>query len=906
MKTMNRKRLTRALAHGFAVAMAASAAHAQQVAQTTEKIQVTGSNIKRVDSETPSPVVTITREQIQQSGQRDIAELLRNVPAVSAGSQLDMSANSFSGGAQTVSLRGLGSASTLVLLNGRRMTPSAYADPNTGNSTVYNLNAIPVDAIERIEILKDGASAIYGSDALAGVVNIILRSDYDGAEVSASIGQNEQSEFGTYRASVTAGYGTLAKQGFNILGSFEAYHRDPVTIKELTNVPAEDLASRGGWRTTQSTNGFPANYFRENVLGNGNFATFVGIDSHCPPEQVIAARCRYDSYKDVNIIFDQDRTDAYLRGSLALTANHTAFAEFLFSRVKTDYFSTPAAFNSGISVWGTAEGNLRQYRLILPVGHPDNPTTVPVAAAYTFSDVGRRTDSQTNDTSRFLVGVKGVFGAWDYETAFLYNKNEREDVNGGYLFFPGLQAAMNSASYRFDGRQNSPDVISQISTSFKEVGESSVTSWDLRGSRELMPMAGGPLSLAVGVEVRKEELQITSDPKIVAGDIVGRGTSSANGDRTVEALYAELSFPVLKNLEASAAIRTEHYSDFGNATTPKFGVKYTPWEFLALRGTYAKGFRAPALTQISESSVQAFNNGVRDPIRCPVFDANLRDCATSFASYIRANPDLKPEKSDNYNLGFIIQPTRDLSATVDYWRIKRKDQIDRFSAAYLLAREAQFPQAIVRDPNPATWLPGVPNSGPIFAVLRQFFNLATTEVDGVDVDFSWTARPGELGKVVTTLGGTYLAHYKYAVAPTDPILDQAGSLGGPSDALPRFKGNLSSTWTYGPWAFTGRVNYVRGWFDGQNGPADQGGGCFFTPGQLVDLDCRVKPWTTVDVGVVWTGIRGLTLGLLVRNLADKAAPFDPNFEVTTAQGFNAQFHNALGRYYTANVSYKFK
>ncbi|APV50215.1 hypothetical protein BWI17_11270 [Betaproteobacteria bacterium GR16-43] len=903
MKTMNRKRLMRALAYGLgAAAFTATAVHAQQV----EKINVTGTNIKRTDTETPSPVVTITREQIQQSGQRDIAELLRNVPAVSAGSQLDMSSNSFSGGAQTVSLRGLGSNATLVLLNGRRMSPGAYADPNTGNSTVYNLNSIPVDAIERIEILKDGASAIYGSDALAGVVNIILRADYDGAEVSASMSQNEQSEFRTYRASATLGYGTLEKNRFNILGSFEAYHRDPVNIKELNHVAIDDNVRLGAWRTTQTANGYPGNYFRENVLGNGNFATFVGVDSHCPPEQVINARCRYDLYKDVNVIFDQDRKDAYLRGSLALTAQHTLFGEFLYSEVKTDYFSNPASFSNAISVWGTAAGNLRQYRLILPVGHPDNPTTVPVAAAYSFVDVGRRTDSQTNETTRTVLGVKGNFGAWDYETAFLYTKNEREDKNGGYLYFPGLQAAVNNASYRFDGRQNTPEVISQISTGFTETGESSITSWDLRGSRELMNLAGGPLAISVGVEVRKEELEIVSDPKIVAGDIVGRGTSAAKGDRNVSALYAEVSVPVVKNVEAQLAIRTEHYSDFGNATTPKVGIKYTPWSTLGFRGTYAKGFRAPSLTQISESSVQAFNNGVRDPLRCPVFDANVRDCSTSFASYIRANPDLKPEKSNNYTLGFIVSPTRDLSATFDYWYIKRKDQIDRFSAAYLLARESQFPAAIVRDPNQATWLPGVPNSGPIFAVLRQFFNLASTEVSGIDVDFAWTARPADMGKITTTLGGTYLAHYKYAVATTDPIIDQAGTFGGPADALPHFKGNISSTWDYGPWAFTARANYVRGWFDGAAGTAAQGGGCSFSATQITDPSCRVKPWTTVDVGVVWSGLKNLQLGLLVRNLQDRPAPYDPNFSVTTAQGFNAQFHNALGRYYTMNASYKFK
>src|SRR3954471_7535973 len=217
MRNLNKKRLTLALAQALGVAFIATAAHGQQHA---EKIEVTGSNIKRIDTETPSPVTVITREDIQRSGQRDLAEVLRNVTAASAGSQLDNSSNSFSNGAQTISLRGLGSAATLVLLNGRRMTAAAYADPNTGNSTVYNLNAIPVDAIDRIEVLKDGASAIYGSDAMAGVVNIILRSDYRGGEASGSYSVAEEGNWVSWRASTTLGIGNLDKDKWNLLGSF--------------------------------------------------------------------------------------------------------------------------------------------------------------------------------------------------------------------------------------------------------------------------------------------------------------------------------------------------------------------------------------------------------------------------------------------------------------------------------------------------------------------------------------------------------------------------------------------------------------------------------------------------------------------------------------------------------------
>jgi iron complex outermembrane recepter protein len=700
--------------------------------------------------------------------------------------------------------------------------------------------------------------------------------------------------------------GDLPKDGWNVVGSFEHYHRDPMSIRDVKNVDVADLVRLGAWRTTQSANGFPGNYFRENVLGNGNFATFVGVDKNCPSAQIIASRCRYNTYQDVNVAFAQNRNDAYVRGTMNLSNTLTGFGELLYSRVKTDYFTTPSSFSNAISVWGTADGTLRQYRLILPVGHPDNPTTVPVAVAYSFADVGRRTDVQVSENSRGLAGLKGTFGAWDFESALLYLKNERTDVNGGYLYFPGLQSVVNDRSYRFDGRQNSADVLGRLVTSFTEVGKSTITSWDLRGTRELMSMAGGPAALAAGVEARKEELKIVSDPKIVAGDIVGRGTSAVNGDRNVGALYAELSLPFLRKLETQLALRTEHYSDFGNSTTPKVGFKYQPVDTLALRGTWAKGFRAPALSQISESSVQAFNNGVRDPLRCPTFDANNRDCSTSFASYIRANPDLKPEKSDNFTAGLIFNPTANFSVSVDYWNIHRKEQIDRFSATFLLAREAQFPGAVVRDPNPATWLPGVPNSGPIFAVLRQFFNLADTRVDGVDVDATWTVSLAEAGKLTNTFNGTYLAHYKYAVNKGDPLIDQAGTFGGPADALPRFRANGASTWTNGPWSLIGRVNYTSGWFDGAGGTTAQGGGCFFSANQLVTPNCRVKSWTTVDVGAIYTGIRNVSVGLQVRNVGAAKAPFDPNFEVTTAQGFNSEFHNALGRYYTLNASYKFR
>lgn len=887
----------------FAAFGAVSLAHAQTA--TTEKTIITGSNIKRVDVESPSVVQVITAEEIRRTGSRDLGEVMRSIAAVSSNGKTDESSNDFSAGSTSVSLRGLGSESTLLLVNGRRISPSAYADPNVGRSTIYNLSSIPVDAVERIEVLKDGASAVYGSDALAGVVNIILRRDYKGAEVSTSYSADADNNWAQWRASVTAGMGDIAKDKYNVLVSYEHYHRDPVSIYDVKNVPIDELQARGGWRTTQSQSGFPANYFRESTLGNNSFTTFVGFDAACPPAQVIGNRCRYNSYQDINVIFKQDRDSVFSRATLDLTPNVSVFGEFGYSQTKIDYFSTPSfTTHDPGSIWADSAGTLRRLRLILPVGHPDNPTTVPVAARYTYADLGRRADDLTTDSYRALGGVKAQIAGWDVESAVLWSQDKREEINTGYVYYPGILAALADQSYRFNG-SNSAAAIAKVGTGFTETGKAKVTIWDLKGTRELMEMAGGPLAVAAGVEARKEELTVSPDAKIVAGDVVGRGTSAVDGSRNVQAVYAELSVPFIKNVETQLAVRHEHYSDYGNSTVPKIGLKWTPLSTLALRGTWGKGFRAPGLSQISNSSVQAFNNNVVDPLRCGATGGTATDCAATISAFLQSNPDLKAEKTDNFTFGIVASPTNNLNVSIDYWNIKKKDEIGTINTEYILANESRFPDAVVRDPNPATWLPGIPNSGPLWAVRRQFANLARVETDGIDLDASLKSSLGAMGSLTTAISATYMLSWKYAVQPGDPLTEQVATFGGPADARPRFRGNITATWDYGPYSSFARVNYVSGWFNGNGGTEENGGGCFYPSFLLHDDTCKVKPWTTFDVGLSYSGIKNLKMGLVVRNIFGTDPPYDAAYAQTTQTGYNPYFHNALGRYFTVNLSYKF-
>lgn len=229
------------LSGGMMVAAQAQTVQAES-AEKIQKIEVTGSHIKRIDKEGTSPIQTLTAKDISQSGATTVAELLRTIPALGSGSAFDAVDGGFSRGVATASLRGLGSSSTLILLNGRRMTPSAYANPNQGQSTLYDINSIPLSMLERVEIFKDGASAVYGSDAIAGVINFITKSDYQGIQMNASIGANDNNQFKKKSVSGFAGFGNYGSDGYNVTFSAEVSKRDRVAIKDAKDVE-KDLYS---------------------------------------------------------------------------------------------------------------------------------------------------------------------------------------------------------------------------------------------------------------------------------------------------------------------------------------------------------------------------------------------------------------------------------------------------------------------------------------------------------------------------------------------------------------------------------------------------------------------------------------------------------------------------------------
>ena len=918
--THNQKALPAAVAHALRACILASLAapvFAQQPPQKVEKIEVTGSNIKRVDAETSSAVQVITREDIEKSGVQTAAELLRAVPAIAGGSLQDFDGGTgFSRATTSASLRGLGSIGTLILLNGRRVAPAANADPNTGQGQSYNLNTIPLSAIERIEILKDGASAIYGSDAIAGVINFILKKDYTGAEVRVTGGSSMDNTFRNYTVTGTAGFGDLAKDRFNVLISGEIFHRDPVSYNEPNGVLNDDyrrLASRNALTSSIST--IP-NYYRESVLGNGVFNVALATDPRCPAANRVGATagCRANAFDYINIQNKADRAGFITKGTIDFSANMQGTAEFSFTRAKNYFTDTPPTQDGtgNGSIWFNAAGQQFRFKLTLPVGHPDNPFTVPVGLRYRFADLGLTYTETTNDAYRGLVGLTGTHFGWDWESAFLYSKTEREEIANGRLFLPALTAAVNNGTYRFGGT-NSAALIASLNPYRTGTGETDITSWDIKGSRELMNLAGGPMVIAVGAEARRESFDITSDPQQVAGNYVGIASTTVGASRNVQSFFAELSAPIIRNVETQLAIRHDKYSDYGNSTTPKIGVKWKPISTVALRANYGEAFRAPSLTQTSNSRVQSFST-ITDPVRCPNGSTPLPggdaiDCTgRTVASIFLPSVGLEPERSKSFSYGFIWSPLSNLSIQSELWEIRRRSQIDRFSAQQVIQNEftaGYIGGSVVRNSNPASFLVNaqgqpIPGTGPLESTTRRFLNLGETRVKGVDLEFNGSMPLGA-GKIGLSALATWMIRYDYQLEKGGPYVNGAGNFY--LFETPRLRGNATVDYTTADWSVFARLNYTGGW--DYNDPTVTSG-CYLgaTSATRVFLgQCKVRPWQTLDIGGRYNVTKALTVSGVIRNVENKNAPYDPN---QTTLGFNPTYHNPYGAYGSFTVTYKFK
>ena len=953
------------MACGGILLSAGQMAYAQAAVETLERVEITGSNIRRINAETASPVQTLTRQDIEKSGRASVAELLQTLSVDNQGSVPKNFGAGFASGASGISLRGLGAASTLVLLNGRRIAPYGLADD--GQKIFTDLNLIPIDAVERVEILKDGGSAIYGSDAIAGVVNIILRRDFQGLSTNVSYGTTQYGNGQEKRASLTGGFGDLQTQGFNVLANLEIGRQGEIYNRDITDrkwIGVADLRPYGfdanssgganggtgaiianGGAAVSAVNGNVRNpnpnaggkllyYNRGNLAGAGFTRTFPGaacanFTNH--PQGDPGGGCLTDASQQYNQIQpDQEYTNFFTRGTLnIMPTTMQGYAEFNYYHNKSTSYSTPSGVSASVGYPGGPVSNASSS---LGATHPDNPYFGSAARLrYVAFDVGPRISEIKNDFYRALVGIKGTVAGWDYDSALLYSEDKVANARNGFLqrdatfallnptgtgagqLSPTLTNAQSAAAtnpayaalppgtfWRIaeNAGLNSPAVYAALSPTISNDAHSKVTQIDAKGSRELMALPGGPLSLAIGGELRHESVSLQPTQGTERGNIIGLGYSAYAGARTVYAGYAELLAPVIKEVEISAAFRYDHYSDVGNSTTPKFGIKYTPIQQLAVRATYAQGFRAPSSAENGTGGLAAFSTAA-DPVRCAL---GIKSACTAAAIAIitSPNPALKPEKSDNYTLGLVFEPTTKTSIAVDYFDLTRTNEINQE-----LTQAAIAAGRVVRDPNGAVQA-GDP--GPIVAVLGNYVNSSKTKVRGFDLDAKQGFDlGGSWGQLTMTAQWTHLFTFKRTdpdgstrdFAGTHGNCDVTNCIGTPADRV-----NFGAFVDTGPIRVGANVNY-RASIENKNFKDDPAG-CqsSFADGSDAPAGCKIGSFTSVDLVGRWLPMKNLEVYGTVRNVFNRIAPLDPL--TYGQQSFNPlDYAGAIGRFYQAGLRYKF-
>lgn len=903
----------------LAAALCCATAHAQTTSPADgnaesaklERITVTGSNIRRMDAETALPVQVITAEDIRRSGKASVTEVLQTLSANGANGLTDSNSfNSFAYGASGVSLRGLGPTSTLVLVNGRRVVPYSVPDINNGLTNFVNVDSIPSAAIDRIEVLKDGASAIYGSDAMAGVVNLILRSDYQGAEASAQARTSLDGGFGTQSAALTVGRGDLARDGWNWMATLDLFHRDEVMLRDVADRVIDprhrDNAFYYTGRPGTSRYAPAANYFSGVSFDDQSGASFVNTRSgrasaNCPADQRWAFNntftppldlCGYSYWSDASqYVSPQQRAAVFSRAELALGGGTSLFGELSLNRLTNRQRDGAVPFGAGLGATPNGrDGGVAFVPQYLPAGHPNNPfPNQPAGITYRFVDVGKQGIDVTNEAGRLLVGARGTVSSWDWETAVMHAQDTAEVTYLNRISLPALRDAVLNGTYDFERPTQGKVTAAQLRINPVDHGRASFTMVDAKVSGEIGRLPGGPIGMAAGVEARHEQRTYHPDDRIYSGGVYLQVAGRTEGSRNVVSAFTELSLPVTKTLQSQLALRADRYSDYGSSVTPKVALAWAPLQQLKLRGSVSRGFRAPSLNESASSDTPLFSYVDFDPLRCGQFNV---DCdGYNNSGLVKANKDLKPERSTAYNLGLVAEPLRDTTLTLDYWEFRRRNEITFVNQQLLIDNEGSsnplYAGRLHRLPADTDSVPGQSIPGRISTVDQLYLNRGRTEVRGVDLTVNTRIALAGTAPLRVNVDMTYVDRYRTQATAGDPWQVWTGTLG-----FPRLRGSVGFGWSPGPWDLNATVNHLSGFAATE---ADQA--C--TGARYLGV-CDVAPYTTLDVGAAYRAGQSWTVRVNLLNATNARMPFTP-----TAPTGNTYWYTPAGRQVALSASHTF-
>jgi iron complex outermembrane recepter protein len=886
------------------------------VAQSTmDRVEITGSLIKRIEGETSLPVTTLSISDLEKAGVTNAEQAVKFITQQQGGTVTSGSVSGTNGAASYADLRSLGANRTLVLLNGRRVVQNPFS------VTAVDLNTLPTSSLERIEVLADGASATYGTDAIAGVINFITLKEYQGVTIGGEMQLPEQGGGEIYLANLLGGYGNLATQGWNVYGGLNYRKQQPLNGTERDFMQSSWIPSHGFNGLSPTT--FPANYSQTVGTTTTVSNTNPSLPNCFPPTSLATplpiglgpTRCGADTQSWTNVIPEQEQWSAFLKGSLALGSNNTLTGEYFYSRntVTTQIAPSPEGGLTMTPLSPYYPGNG-----ITPITNAGLNPTQNISVAWRTTALGPRQGEQVNDTQRFVLGLDGNGAGWDYNVTALWSN--AEVVNTFLNGYPKTQPlrdgvrGVNGAPYLnpFGSQSTAGLAYMQANTVLGEVQNGNATLWQVAGvgSTQFGKLQGGPMSLALAAEFRAEEMVYNTNVPLVSqaasSGLAGSG-AVREGDRNIWAVAAEMNFPVLKNMDIGVAIRYDDYSDFGGTTNPKVSIRYTPIEILLLRASYNTGFAAPSLYNLYLPNSTTFTaTRYNDPVLCPNGVPNSamgavpsRDCGIQFQQLQGGSATLQPEKSDAWTVGFVLQATPEISFGLDYWNYHITDSISVIGDQAIFADPNKYANLYVRCSQASAAQQNAigacqtPGGDPLAYVINTFQNLGDVKTQGIDGQFNWTGGANEWGRLTLGVRGTYVLKYEFQVEPNgqwyNPVGNYNAQFAGP---VIRYQQITNFGWQYQAWSVNLFNRYMTGYYD-QNGviaPYNQN---------------TVGASSIWNLSATWTGYKGLTLQAGVLNLFDTDPSFTNQLSRFQARAYDDRFSNPLGRTWTLAAKYSF-
>jgi len=954
MKMPNARTASRALKLALAASavgqiMATPAVFAQQGSgdqDATElaPILITGSLIPTTDIVGLTPVDVFSQVEIQKFGAATVTEVIRRLPAAVGGGNFNESRGNGGDGSAQVALRGIPEG-TLVLINGRRVAPVAFAD------SVVDLNMIPLAAIERIEVLKDGASAIYGSDAIAGVVNVILRKEFEGVEMSAYYGNTTERDAAKQQYSFTSG--TVSEKGSFVVGG-NYYKANALFSQDRkrsnVNVTSRDEEYLSQVRTSISNPGrfrVPNNSRGNGLLYNNDPAAtptslqHVSLNKGAVPDPVTGKFSPADyhlsdatlnpggiSLADPSLeTFPYDKfpfptyTPAIRpaeRWSIFGSGNYKLIQDTLDFFMETSYSHSKSQNQLAPTPMSNGSAGFP-----IPASNYYNPFGVDVGTwAYRFVELGPRVDSIDKDAFRFVSGLRGKIAetSWTWEAAVTYSEEKGTNIEAGDVNRARLEqlAGLSTpdAFNPFGYNANSPALVNEVSRTLLTLGKSSLIMVDAKVNGELFDLPAGAVALAVGGEHREEEGSSIPDDNKRSGDLIGfTGAAPLKGDRNIDAAYGEIFIPIFSKDNSIPGIyalnirgqgRYEYYSDFGDSARPGVKLGYNPIdENFTIHFSYSQSFRAPTYSDLYTLAQEDFPE-VNDPYSGGFYQIQSTD---------RGNPDLVPQEAENILIGgeWRVKQVPGLKLALDYFRIDREN-VPGGSAQFIIDQNSRTGGPANAVPNPAynpnqpvsdsnrPLMPGVnPNPGQLANLITYdpaageyinvdvpTLNLSEDSLEGFDISASYDWKIDRYGTIRFEIEAQYLINYDQVQVPGAEAIDRLGDFSADEfgyNSLPRLKGYGSMFWLYKDFEAGFFANYTGSYLDDK-----------------LFADREVESFLTFDIQASYNfpyQVR-LTAGCL--NVTDEMPPY---VAAAFADRYDRDLHDLRQRFWYVQVSKRF-